>query len=142
MIKDEDKDLPLRDDLLLLARLLNDTLLEQEGQDTFQTITLIRSLAERFVLEKDPTARHELEQQLNELSHDNTIALVRAFSYFSHLSNIAEDLHHNRRRPNANRHQSHRRRQNRHRYGGGVAPSGERRSRPDRDRQNFCRVRR
>lgn len=98
MIKDEDKDLPLRDDLLLLARLLNDTLLEQEGQDTFQTITLIRSLAERFVLEKDPTARHELEQQLNELSHDNTIALVRAFSYFSHLSNIAEDLHHNRRR--------------------------------------------
>ena len=35
---------------------------------------------------------------LNKLDPVRTIAVVRAFSYFSQLANIAEDQHHNRRR--------------------------------------------
>ena len=35
---------------------------------------------------------------LNRLSNKATVAVVRAFSHFSQLSNIAEDMHHNRRR--------------------------------------------
>src|SRR5262245_66624192 len=34
---------------------------------------------------------------LNSLSHAQSIQIVRAFSYFSHLANIAEDEHHIRR---------------------------------------------
>jgi phosphoenolpyruvate carboxylase len=34
---------------------------------------------------------------LNSLSRDQSIQIIRAFSYFSHLANIAEDQHHIRR---------------------------------------------
>lgn len=36
----------------------------------------------------------ELEAMLCGLSHEATVLVVRAFTYFSQLSNIAEDLHH------------------------------------------------
>ena len=42
--------------------------------------------------------RTELSALLNELSIAQTLDVVRAFSYFSHLANIAEDVHQNRRR--------------------------------------------
>ncbi|PHV12192.1 phosphoenolpyruvate carboxylase [Chitinimonas sp. BJB300] len=92
------KDLPLERDLDLLARLLADTIRHEAGEDTLKQIEAIRELAVRFVWEADSTAADELTATLANLSHDNTVALARAFSYFSHLSNIAEDLHHNRRR--------------------------------------------
>nr|WP_221320242.1 phosphoenolpyruvate carboxylase [Chitinivorax tropicus] len=82
----------------LLGRLLGEVLKEQEGEATFERIETIRKTAVRFVHEADSQAREQLEATLNDLSHENTIALVRAFSYFSHLFNIAEDLHHSRRR--------------------------------------------
>ncbi|HEY9103823.1 phosphoenolpyruvate carboxylase [Chitinimonas sp.] len=92
------KDLPLEQDLDLLARLLADTIRTETGEDTLKQIEAIRELAVRFVWEADTGAADELASTLANLSHDNTVALARAFSYFSHLSNIAEDLHHNRRR--------------------------------------------
>ena len=42
-------------------------------------------------------ARRELAAILDSLDNDQTLAIVRAFSYFSHLANIAEDQHHTRR---------------------------------------------
>ena len=42
-------------------------------------------------------ARRELAAILDSLDNDQTLAIVRAFSYFSHLANIAEDQHHIRR---------------------------------------------
>ena len=92
-----EKDLPLRDDIRLLGRILGDTLREQEGADTFDLIETIRQCAIRFRREGDPQAKMELEACLANLSPTDTILVVRAFSFFSQLSNIAEDLHHNRR---------------------------------------------
>lgn len=40
--EDVDKELPLRDDIRLLGRLLGDTLREQEGEDVFNLIERIR----------------------------------------------------------------------------------------------------
>ena len=94
----EEKDKPLRDDIRMLGRMLGDTLREQEGDATFELVETIRQTAVRFRREQDPKARQELDTILNRLSNKATIAVVRAFSYFSLLSNIAEDLHHNRRR--------------------------------------------
>ena len=42
--------------------------------------------------------KSELERLLDALTIDDTLHVVRAFSYFSHLLNIAEDVHQNRRR--------------------------------------------
>ena len=93
-----DKDQPLREDIRLLGRLLGDTLREQEGEDTFNLIEQIRQTAIRFRRDTDHQAREELESLLDLLSPAATVAVIRAFTYFSQLANIAEDLHHNRRR--------------------------------------------
>ncbi|MEK7845087.1 MAG: phosphoenolpyruvate carboxylase, partial [Pseudomonadota bacterium] len=93
-----DKDLPLREDIRLLGRMLGDTLREQEGETAFELVENIRQTAIRFHRDQDPEARHELDAILNQLSGKDSLPVVRAFSYFSLLSNIAEDVHHNRRR--------------------------------------------
>jgi phosphoenolpyruvate carboxylase len=93
-----DKDLPLREDIRLLGRLLGESLREQEGEKAFNLVEHIRQTAVRFRRDGDLQARDELEATLSGLSHDATMSVARAFTYFSQLSNIAEDLHHNRRR--------------------------------------------
>ena len=93
-----DKEFPLREDIRLLGRILGDTLREQEGAATFDLIERIRQNAIRFRRDRAPDAKQELDATLNELDPVRTIAVVRAFSYFSQLANIAEDQHHNRRR--------------------------------------------
>jgi len=92
------KDVPLREDIRLLGRILGDTLREQEGEETFELVENVRRAAVRFRKTQDDRDREQLEQMLDGLSPKDTLAVVRAFSYFSQLSNIAEDLHHNRRR--------------------------------------------
>jgi len=95
--KHEDKELPLKEDIRLLGRLLGDTVREQEGADTFEIIEGIRRSSIAFRRDNDTAARAELEGILDRLSTDETMLVVRAFSYFSHLANIAEDLHRIRR---------------------------------------------
>ena len=92
------KDLPLREDIRLLGRILGDTLREQEGQETFDLVENVRRAAVRFRKTQDERDLAELEKILDGLSPHDTLWVVRAFSYFSQLSNIAEDQHHNRRR--------------------------------------------
>ena len=97
-IKSADKDAPLKEDIRLLGRLLGDVLREQEGDAVFGVVETIRQTAVRFRRESDDQAGADLNKLLKKLTRDQTISVVRAFSYFSHLANIAEDQHHNRRR--------------------------------------------
>ncbi|MDO8351246.1 MAG: phosphoenolpyruvate carboxylase, partial [Gallionella sp.] len=90
------RDIPLREDVRLLGRILGDTLREQEGEETFLLVENVRRSAVRFRKTQDSRDRVRLEQMLDDLSPDETLAVVRAFSYFSQLSNIAEDLHNDR----------------------------------------------
>jgi len=92
------KDLPLREDIRLLGRILGDTLREQEGDATFELVENVRRSSVLFRKTQEVADRIELEQLLDHLTATDTLSVVRAFSYFSQLSNIAEDLHHNRRR--------------------------------------------
>jgi phosphoenolpyruvate carboxylase len=96
--RNDDKDAPLREDIRLLGRLLGDTLQEQIGADGFTLVETIRQTAVRFRRDRDPAAKRELEAILGALDAETATAVVRAFSFFSQLANIAEDLHHNRRR--------------------------------------------
>ncbi|MCW5624971.1 MAG: phosphoenolpyruvate carboxylase [Burkholderiales bacterium] len=92
----DDKDVPLREDIRLLGRILGDTLREQEGEKIFDLIERIRQTAIRFRRDRDEAAKHELEATLDLLDQTRVIAVCRAFSFFSLLANIAEDRHHNR----------------------------------------------
>jgi phosphoenolpyruvate carboxylase len=94
---DEEKDVPLRNDIRLLGRILGDTVREQEGAEVFDIVERIRQSSIRFHRDNDVGARRELEAILDSLAADQTLMIVRAFSYFSHLANIAEDQHHIRR---------------------------------------------
>jgi len=93
----QDKDAPLREDIRLLGRVLGDTVRGDQGEATFDLIERIRQTSVRFRRDDDRAARVELESILDALSREQTIQVVRAFSYFSHLANIAEDQHHIRR---------------------------------------------
>ncbi|WP_445500887.1 phosphoenolpyruvate carboxylase [Microvirga sp. G4-2] len=92
-----EKDLPLRDDIRLLGRLLGDTIREQEGEAVYEIVERIRQTSIRFHRDEDEAARKELETILNSLSRGRTNQIIRAYSYFSHLANLAEDQHHVRR---------------------------------------------
>ncbi|WP_277186125.1 phosphoenolpyruvate carboxylase [Caballeronia sp. BR00000012568055] len=94
----DDKDRPLFEDIRYLGRLLGDVLREQEGDAVFDVVEAIRQTAVKFRREDDNEASQALEKKLRALSPEQTVSVVRAFSYFSHLANIAEDRHHNRRR--------------------------------------------
>ncbi len=92
-----DKDRPLRDDIRLLGRLLGDTVREQEGDEVFGVVERVRQASVRFNRHDDASARREMAEILNALPRDTVMSVVRAFSYFLHLANIAEDQHHIRR---------------------------------------------
>ena len=98
MTPDLQKDEPLRNDIRLLGRLLGDTVREQEGDTVFDIVENVRQTAIRFARDGDPASRAELSALLDPLPRDTTQAVVRAFSYFLQLANIAEDEHHIRRR--------------------------------------------
>ncbi len=89
---------PLVDDIRLLGRILGDVIREQEGEAAFALVEQIRQLSVAFRRDADHEAGKSLNQLLKSLSNDQTVSVVRAFTYFSHLANLAEDRHHIRRR--------------------------------------------
>jgi phosphoenolpyruvate carboxylase len=97
MEADFDTDQPLRDDIRLLGRLLGDTVRGQEGAAAFDLVERIRQSSIAFRRDDDVEARRELERILDALSREETMVVVRSFSYFSHLANLAEDLDNSRR---------------------------------------------
>jgi tetratricopeptide (TPR) repeat protein len=66
------------------------------SEAAFERIERIRQTAVSF--RKEESSRAQLERELNALDLEQTLHLVRAFSYFSHLLNIAEDEQQHRRR--------------------------------------------
>lgn len=92
-----DKDEPLREDIRLLGRLLGDTVREQEGEAVYAVIERVRQASVRFNRDDDASAGREMAEVLNGLPRETVTHVVRAFSYFLHLANIAEDEHYIRR---------------------------------------------
>ncbi|MEH2513034.1 phosphoenolpyruvate carboxylase [Nitrobacteraceae bacterium AZCC 1564] len=88
----------LRADIRRLGRILGDTVREQEGPEVFDLVERIRQTSIRFHRDDDKQARQELESILDGMSISETVRIVRAFSYFSHLANIAEDQNNIRQR--------------------------------------------
>ena len=93
-----DNEKPLSDDIRLLGRLLGDVIREQEGAAAFELVEKIRKLSVAFRRDADHEADKALKALLKGLPSDQAVSVIRAFTYFSHLANLAEDRHHIRRR--------------------------------------------
>lgn len=94
----KDNERPLVEDIRLLGRILGDVIREQEGVQAYELIEQIRTLSVAFRRDADHEADRALKKLLKGLSGDQTVSVIRAFTYFSHLANLAEDRHHIRRR--------------------------------------------
>ncbi len=92
-----DKDGPLREDIRFLGTVLGDTIREQEGETIFDIVEQVRQTSVRFHRTRDPKDADGLKATLGSLTAAEAALVVRSFSYFSHLANIAEDAHHRRR---------------------------------------------
>jgi len=101
-----DKDAALVEDIRLLGRILGETLRLHEGDETYGLIETIRRLAVASRRLEDVNSRRALAETLDHLADDQAVVVVRAFSYFSLLANIAEDRHHVRRHRENRRHGS------------------------------------
>lgn len=98
-----DEDLPLINDIRLLGRILGDVIHEQEGAESYALVEKIRTLSVAFRRDADHAADRALKNLLKGLSGAETVRVIRAFTYFSHLANLAEDRHQIRRRTEAER---------------------------------------
>lgn len=101
--KRQAEDQPLIEDIRLLGRILGDVIREQEGKDSYELVEKIRTLSVAFRRDADHSADRALKNLLKGLSAAETVRVIRAFTYFSHLANLAEDRHLIRRRTDAER---------------------------------------
>src|SRR5690242_7970339 len=92
------KDEPLRLDTRLPGSILGAVLREQTGEDGYERVEAIRQTSVSFHRAEPAEAalvQQALHAQLDALDVQQTLTVVRAFSYFSLLANIAEDVHQN-----------------------------------------------
>src|SRR3954462_2057774 len=93
---DRADDAPLRDDIRLLGRVLGEVIGEQAGRDVLDLVEATR--VESFRIRRSEVDREELADRLAGLDIRSANHVIRAFSHFSLLANLAEDIHHERRR--------------------------------------------
>ncbi|TWS25757.1 phosphoenolpyruvate carboxylase [Tsukamurella sputi] len=87
---------PLRDDIRLLGGILGDTVREQAGPQIFDLVE--RARQESFAVRRSELDREQLAALFADVPTAEAIPVIRAFSHFALLANLAEDLHRERRR--------------------------------------------
>lgn len=91
-------EVPLTDDIRLLGKILGDIVREHEGDAVYNLVEQVRKLSVVFHRDANQKANQELTKLLKGLSSEAAMKVLRAFTYFSHLANLAEDRHYIRRR--------------------------------------------
>ncbi len=95
---DQSKDAPLRADIRRLGDLLGETLKRLGGERLFETEENVRALCKQLRGEHSAANDRKLKRLLQRLSLDETIGVIRAFSVYFQLVNIAEQHHRIRRK--------------------------------------------
>ena len=84
----------MRQNIRLLGRILGDTIREHAGTSTFTLVEGIRRTAFKYRHGHDRGSLGRLERTIAALDQSQAKDVVRAFSYFHQLANIAEDRSH------------------------------------------------
>lgn len=92
------KDAPLRNDIRRLGDLLGETLKRLGGKKLFETEEQVRALCKQLRAEPSPATERRLKRLLHGQNLDEAIGLIRAFSVYFQLVNIAEQHHRIRRK--------------------------------------------
>lgn len=87
---------PMRRDIRLLGAILGDTVREQNGEEVFDLVE--RARVESFRVRRSEIDRAELARLFDGIDIHQAIPVIRAFTHFALLANVAEDIHRERRR--------------------------------------------
>ena len=87
---------PMREDIRLLGAILGDTVREQNGEEVFDLVE--RARVESFRVRRSEIDRAELARMFDGIDIHQAIPVIRAFTHFALLANVAEDIHRERRR--------------------------------------------
>ena len=87
---------PMRADIRLLGAILGDTVREQNGAEVFDLVE--RARVEAFRVRRSEIDRSEMARMFTHIDIHQAIPVIRAFSHFALLANVAEDIHRERRR--------------------------------------------
>jgi phosphoenolpyruvate carboxylase len=87
---------PMREDIRLLGAILGDTVREQNGDEVFDLVERARLAS--FRVRRSEIERAEVARIFAGIDIHQAIPVIRAFSHFALLANLAEDVHRERRR--------------------------------------------
>ena len=87
---------PMREDIRLLGTILGDTVRDQNGEAVFDLVE--RARVESFRVRRSEIDRAELAGMFDGIDVHKAIPVIRAFTHFALLANVAEDIHRERRR--------------------------------------------
>ncbi|ORW92096.1 phosphoenolpyruvate carboxylase [Mycobacterium sp. IEC1808] len=87
---------PMRADIRLLGTILGDTVREQNGDEVFELVE--RARVESFRVRRSEIDRADMARMFDGIDIHQAIPIIRAFSHFALLANVAEDIHRERRR--------------------------------------------
>ncbi|MDH3306164.1 MAG: phosphoenolpyruvate carboxylase [Acidimicrobiia bacterium] len=87
------RDEALRADIRRLGNQLGETLTRQHGPALLSLVEQVRALTKRLRENPNPADASELDRLLGGLDLSTTIQLVRAFTAYFHLANVAEQTH-------------------------------------------------
>jgi phosphoenolpyruvate carboxylase len=94
--EEREKEAPLRDDIRLLGRILGEVIREQAGPRIFELVESTRR--EAVAARRNGTSGDAVAARLDVLEERDALHTIRASILFHLLANIAEDVHHARRR--------------------------------------------
>lgn len=93
-----DKLAPLRRDIDFLGRILGDIVRRQGGDAVFEAVERVRHITLDLRQKYDPAKEQELLQWMKKLDLPVTVQVIRAFTLYFQLVNLAEEVHRLRRK--------------------------------------------
>jgi phosphoenolpyruvate carboxylase len=97
-LKVNDSSLPLRRDVKLLGQILGEILVNHGGTELLDKVEKIRMMCKTLRIHFDQDIYSELKQEISNLSSPMRKQVIRAFSMYFHLINVAEQNHRIRRK--------------------------------------------